>query len=343
MPLTPLVPATAGGNEPAAPDAIYNCPACSHYLPPGTLACPECHSIIYAGHLRDLALRASAAEGEKHWVEAREAWSRALDWLPAGTKQADAVNVKIAALDARVRADEDYKSKWTKRLGPLAPVVFFLAKAKSLFFLLFKLKFLLSFLAFFGIYWALFGWQFGLGFTLAILIHEMGHFVAARRRGLKVDLPVFLPGLGAYVRWYSMGVSLETLSGIALAGPLFGLLVALVCGAIALKTGSPLFAALAHVSAWLNVLNLIPVLGLDGAQATHALDRTQRWLVLATSLIFFAWLHEGVFCFVALGMGWRLWQGGYAERPSTKTMIHFVLLLFALGLTMLRFPAPGNF
>ena len=161
--------------------------------------------------------------------------------------------------------------------------------------------------------------------------------------GLKVDLPVFLPGLGAYVRWYSMGVSLEDLSGIALAGPFFGLLVAIVCGGIARALGeSPvtggLFSALAHVSAWLNLMNLIPVFGLDGAQATYALNRTQRWLVLATALIFFGWLQEWMFLLVALGMGWRLWQGGYAEKPSTKTLVQFVLLLFALGLVVFVFP-----
>jgi len=329
--------------QPAVPDVIYNCPDCSHYLQPGTLACPECHAIIYAGHLRGIAQQAMAAENEEHWAEAREIWLQALAWLPAGTTQAEAVNGKIAAIDARLRAADDWKAKWTKRLGPFAPVLFFLAKLKAYFFLLFKLKFLFSLVAFFAIYWALFGWRFGLGFTLAILIHEMGHYVAARRRGLKVDLPVFLPGLGAYVRWYAMGISLEALSGIALAGPFFGLLFAVVCGGIALATGNPLFSALAHVSAWLNVLNLIPVFGLDGAQATYALDRTQRWLVLATSLIFFGLLHEWMFAIVGIGMAWRLWQGGFAQKPSTKTMVQFVLLLFALGLVLLRFPPPANF
>ena len=335
--------ATSAPTESAGPEPIYNCPQCSHYLQPGTLACPECQTIVYAGHLRNIALQATAAEAEKHWADAREIWRKALDWLPADTTQATAVTGRIEAMDAHLRAEEDSKTRWTKRLGPLAPVVFFLAKAKSLFFLLFKLKFLLSLVGFFAIYWALFGWKFGLGFTASILVHEMGHYVAARRRGLKVDLPVFLPGLGAYVKWYSMGISLEALSGIALAGPFFGLLFALTCGAIAMVTGDPLFSALAHVSGWLNVLNLIPVLGLDGAQATYALDKTQRWLVFATSLIFFGLLQEWTFCFIALGMGWRLYAGGYPDRPSTKTMVQYVLLLFALGLIIYRFPAPSQF
>ena len=327
-----------------APEPIYNCPLCSHYLPAGTLACPECQAIIYSGHLRDLAMQASAAEKEQHWDEARVLWRKTLDWLPAGTKQTEAVQAKIAALDARTQAQNDFKAKWTKRLGPLAPAFFFLMKAKSFLFLLFKMKFLLSFIGFFGIYWVLLGWKFGLGMTLSILVHEMGHFVAAKRRGLKVDLPVFMPGLGAYVRWYSQGVTLDTMSGIALAGPFFGLLFGMVCAGLAIgmpnSSAAPLFEAVVHVTAWLNVLNLIPVLGLDGAQATYALDRTQRWLVLATSLIFFGLLQEGMFLFVAIGMAWRIWSGGFAEKPSTKTMVQYVLLLFALGLLMYRFPVP---
>jgi Zn-dependent protease len=337
--VTPAVP------QLAAPEAIYNCPDCSHYLQPGTVACPDCHAIIYAGHLRSLAIQATTAENEQRWVDARALWSQALPWLPPGSKQADAVNTKIAALDARARANDDFRARWTKRLGPFAPVLFFLVKIKSYFFLLLKLKFLLSFVGFFGVYWFLFGWQFGLGFTLSILVHEMGHVVAAKRRGLRVDLPVFLPGLGAYVRWYAQGMTLETLSGIALAGPFFGLIFACACGAVAELSHDPhtvqLFSALAHVSAWLNVLNLTPVLGLDGAQATYALDKTQRWLVLSTALIFFGLLHEGMFLIVAVGMAWRLWSGGFAEKPSTKTLVQFVLLLFALGMILYRFPAPA--
>lgn len=323
---------------PRVPDPIFNCRECGHWLPEGALACPDCNVIVYAGHLRDIAILATEQENAQQWQQARETWRSALSWLPKDTTQAEEVGQKIRSIDARMEAKEQSKAKWTRRLGPLAPLFFFLAKIKTALFFLFKLKFLLSFLGFFAIYGALFGWKFGLGFTLAILIHEMGHYWAARRQGLKVDMPVFLPGLGAYVRWYSMGISLDSLAKIALAGPFFGLLVAGVCGALALVWHSPLFSALAHVAAWLNVLNLVPVLGLDGAQATYALDRTQRWLVLATALIFFGMLREWVFLFVAIGMAWRLWRGGYADQPSSRTMVRFVLLLFALGVISYRFP-----
>jgi Zn-dependent protease len=329
---------------PSRPAEIFNCSSCSRWLEPGTLICPDCEHIVYSEHLREIATQATVEESAGRWVEARAVWQTAFDWLPAGTKQYEAVEKRIGLIDGRFSAAEAKKAKWTKRLGPLAPAVFFLAKFKSLFFLLTKAKFLLSFFAFFGLYWALFGWKFGLGFTGGILIHEMGHYVAARRRGLKVDLPIFLPGLGAYVRWYSQGISLEDLSGIALAGPFFGLLVAAFCGIVAKATGETfaqpgLWSALAHVTAWLNIVNLIPVFGLDGAQATHALDRMQRVLILATTLIFFGWLREWPFLFVALGMGFRVFQPA-PERASTKTLVQFVLLLFVLGLIMYGFPDP---
>lgn len=326
-----------------APAPIFNCPQCTRWLPEGTLACPECETLIYSAHLRDIAIAATAREKEAQWTQARDAWREALVWLPEGTKQREAVEQRIALIDAKIRGVENRKAVWTRRLGPFAPILLLLSKVKTFFFILLKLKFLISFVGFFGIYWAIFGWKFGLGITLAILFHEMGHYIAARMRGLKVDLPVFLPGLGAYVRWYSMGISLDTLSGIALAGPFAGLLTAIACGGIAGVAKSPLFSALAHVGAWINLINLVPVLGLDGAQATYALDRTQRWLVLATALIFFGMLHEWPFLFIAIGMAWRLWSGGYADKPSTRTLVQYVLLLFALGSVIALFPDTRRF
>jgi Zn-dependent protease len=164
------------------------------------------------------------------------------------------------------------------------------------------------------------------------LFHELGHFVAARRRGLKVDLPVFLPGLGAYVKWYSMGISLEDLSAIALAGPIAGLMSSVVCLGIYFATKSTLFGALAHVGAWLNLINLIPVLGLDGAQATHALDKIQRVLILVTCVVLFAMLRENAYLLVGAGMLWRVFKRDEAPaQPSTRAMVGYMALLILLG------------
>src|SRR5262249_13586069 len=145
---------------------------------------------------------------------ARECWLACLPLLPPKSQQAAWINDHVRELETSgsvpqlnpraVRATP----KWAKWLGPLAPIAIFLAKFKVFFLSIFKLKFLFSFAAFIGIYWAMWGPKFGIGFAVLVLIHEMGHFIDIKRRGLPAEMPVFLPGLGAYVRWKALGVTL---------------------------------------------------------------------------------------------------------------------------------------
>src|ERR1700679_513139 len=58
--------------EPAPPEVIHNCPSCSHWLPEGTLACPDCQTLTYGVHLSQIAYSAQALEQEQKWTEARE-------------------------------------------------------------------------------------------------------------------------------------------------------------------------------------------------------------------------------------------------------------------------------
>jgi Zn-dependent protease len=339
--------------EPLAPTTIHNCPSCSHWLPDGTLACPECQALTYGQHLSRLAAEAQALEQQQLWVEARDRWRSALQWLPGDTRQASSVSEHIAVIDARLKAVDDQKARWSKRLGPFAPIALFLLKAKSALFFLFKLKFFFSLFAFFGLYWAMFGWKFAVGFTASLFVHEMGHFVAAKRRGLKADLPIFMPGLGAYVRWYSMGVSREDLASIALAGPVFGLVAALACFALYQVTHSPLLLMIANVGAWINLFNLVPILGLDGAQATYALSRMQRGLLTATCLLFFGLSvsanggelfgphTQWVFFFISAGMTWRCFTNDTPEKPDTKTFVYFLGLILSLGFLLFLTPVAG--
>jgi Zn-dependent protease len=322
------------------------------------VACPECQTLLYSAYLHQMAQFAMQQEQTQHWDEARQTWTAMLAWVPAGGSQAEGIAARINAIAARTAAEAKRKADWTRRLGPLAPVALFLLKAKTFLLAALKFKFLLSFFAFFGLYWALFGWRFGLGFVLSIAIHEFGHYIAARRRGLKADLPVFLPGMGAYVRWYSQGMNLDTLSAIALAGPSAGLLAAAVCAGVYIalgghageqvvnrigpQTGAAVWGALAYSGAWLNLINLVPVLGLDGAQATLALNRVQRGLLLAAAIAFYAFLHEGVFLFIAAGMAWRLFTGTAPEQPSTPTMLRYTLLFLLLGSLMWMVPNVGR-
>lgn len=42
-----------------------------------------------------------------------------------------------------------------------------------------------------------FGWRYAAGFVLLILCHELGHYLAARQRGLDVGAPTFISFVGA--------------------------------------------------------------------------------------------------------------------------------------------------
>lgn len=116
--------------EVAPPDVIHSCPSCSHWLPDGTLACPDCQTLTYGQHLSQMAANAQQLEAEQKWLEARELWRSALVWLPEGTRQALSIQQHIASIDQRLKAEDDTKARWTKRLGPLAPIGLFLLKFK---------------------------------------------------------------------------------------------------------------------------------------------------------------------------------------------------------------------
>ena len=260
------MPATAVfSSAPAAPEPIHSCPSCGHWLPDGTLACPDCQTLTYARYLRELASSAQQLEQGGQWEEARDRWRSMLAWLPAGpeqagaeqagSEQADDIQGHIDRLDARLGAQAEQEAKWTRRLGPFAPAFLFLLKLKSALFLLFKLKFFLGFFGVFALYWALAGWKFALGATLCILVHEMGHFVAVKRRGLKADLPMLIPGLGAYVKWYAQGVSREDIASISLAGPLYGLGAAAFCLVMAYTTHGVAWLVIANFATWINLFN----------------------------------------------------------------------------------------
>src|SRR5215469_13520993 len=93
-------------------------------------------------------------------------------------------------------------------------------------------------------YSLVFGWTYAVGFVLLIFVHEMGHYLAARRRGLNVGLPTFIPFVGAWIQLKEMPHDSETEAYVGIAGPFAGTLGALGCYYAARETGSGLLLAL---------------------------------------------------------------------------------------------------
>jgi Zn-dependent protease len=312
-------------------------------VPLGALDCAQCHALIHSEELLRISTKANALEEQGQLAQAREEWKRALTLLPHNANQAEWIRGKIYKLELTEKhaPAEAPKHAWAKKLGPLAPIAILLAKSKTLLFALFKLKFLFSFLPFLALYWALWGYKFGLGFAVLILVHEMGHYIDIRRRGLPADMPVFLPGLGAYVRWEAMGVTRQTRAGVSLAGPLAGLVGAAVCAVLWYRTGDGLWAALARVSAVLNILNLTPVWILDGAKVADALSKAERFVLLAVTLALWGYFGQGIFFLVAAGITYRLFTKDLPPMPSPGIAAYYVALLVALGAILHLMPGQG--
>jgi Zn-dependent protease len=126
-----------------------------------------------------------------------------------------------------------------------------------------SLKFLGIFVAVGG-YALIWGWRFGVGFVLLILVHELGHYIEARRQGLNPQLPVFIPFLGAYVALRNMPFDPWRNALVSVAGPVAGGIGALACLVYGNAVDSDLLRALAYAGFFLNLVNLIPIGILDG-------------------------------------------------------------------------------
>jgi len=309
----------------------------------GSVACPSCHILLHASELDALAKEARALEAKHQLAQARELWNRSLALLPPDSKQAEWVREHLRALEAAANASpaagEKTQHPWARRLGPLAPIAILLAKSKGLLLAIFKLKFLLSFFSFIAFYVAVFGWRYGLGFAASVFIHEMGHYIDIKRRGLPAEMPVFIPGIAAYVKWDAIGVTIRQRAQISLAGPLAGWVAAASCYMLYAQTHDLLWAALARTGAFLNLFNLIPLPFLDGGQAVKALGLAERAGLLAATLALWLYTGSGIFFLVAAGIAWRFFTKDRPAQDDWGVCVYYAVVLAALGIVLHAVPA----
>jgi Zn-dependent protease len=184
-----------------------------------------------------------------------------------------------------------------KILGTLAAaavvVVNFFAKLK--FVLLPLLKFFPILLKSGGtmllmvwVYTALWGWRFGVGFVALLLVHECGHLIVAKKFGLKVGAPVFIPFMGAFIALKEAPRNAWMEACVGLGGPMLGTFGALVCKSLGEIFNAPIFIALAWFGYFLNLFNLTPVGMLDGGRIVTALSRW-LWIPGFAVLVWFGW------------------------------------------------------
>lgn len=334
---------------------MRHCPACGTAVSPQRLSCPACHQLLHKTELEELAREAArAAESGEPTLEI-QAWRRALELLPPESRQHASVSEKVGALsrqlEARGGAAADTKAtepegrggargrwRWAG-LGALAllawklktVLVLVLTKGKLLLVGLTKAGTSLSMLLAFGVYWAAFGWKFAAGLVISIYVHEMGHVAALHRLGIRASAPMFIPGLGAFVRLNQYPVDAREDARVGLAGPLWGLVAAGGAALVFVASGSPIWSAIARFGAWINLFNLLPVWQLDGSRGFRALSRLQR--ITVTVAMGAAWFvtGEGLLLLVGLAAALRAFGPDAPEEGETAPFVEFLVLVVALS------------
>ncbi|AMP36790.1 MULTISPECIES: site-2 protease family protein [Ralstonia solanacearum species complex] len=145
-----------------------------------------------------------------------------------------------------------------------------------------------------------FGWRYAAGFVVLLFIHEMGHYVAARRRGLAVGAPTFIPFVGAWIDLKEQPMDVETEAHIGLAGPVAGTVGAMLCYGLARWTDSQLLLALAYAGCFLNLFNLIPLAPFDGGRITAVLSPRIWFLGVPVLVALFVWRPSPILVLVAI-------------------------------------------
>ncbi len=102
----------------------------------------------------------------------------------------------------------------------------------------------------------LYGIPFSLSLMLILGLHEMGHYLASRSRGIKATLPYFLPvphpligTMGAFIKVKSPITHKDALMEIGAMGPIVGFIVALPVSIIGIYLSKvvPSFATTTHL------------------------------------------------------------------------------------------------
>ncbi len=208
--------------------------------------------------------------------------------------------------------------------------VFLLAKFKWVLALLKWTKFggtLITMMVSLGAYAALYGWKFGVAVVYLIFVHEMGHVIAAKRKGVETSPAFFIPFMGAFISLKQMPRDAATEAYLAYGGPLAGLISFLPAVALYEWNGDPFWALVVFLGAMINLFNLIPVSPLDGGRIVSVLS-TKIWLAGLILLGAYAFIaHSPLMVFILIIGAFSWWnraregyRGGLLAYEKEKSL-----------------------
>ena len=235
-----------------------------------------------------------------------------------------------------------------KLWAPIAAVGLLFWKLKFLFAAIFKFKLFTvagSMLVSIGAYALLWGWQFAVGFVLLLFVHELGHVLEAKRQGLPVSAPLFIPFLGALITLKRLPDNAWAEAKVAIAGPIVGGLGAAAVWLAGESADSELLVALGFTGFFLNLFNLAPISPLDGGRIVAAIH-PGLWLVGLAALVGLTIVAPNPILILILVLGglesWRRWkqrrhpegEAYYRVTPRRRVVVGVSYIVLAALLTL---------
>ncbi len=162
---------------------------------------------------------------------------------------------------------------------------------------------------------------------ISILVHELGHALTARHFGAQTH--IVLQAFGGYAAYTGARMTRTRSFLITAAGP--AVQIALGAAIFALlyflppmnRSGSDFLWMLTGISIFWAVLNLLPVVPLDGGQMLNAVLGPQRvhitlWTSIIVSIVaaigVYSWTHSIIFPLFLAMFGWQAWQALQENR-----------------------------
>ncbi|MBY6036536.1 site-2 protease family protein [Fictibacillus nanhaiensis] len=203
--------------------------------------------------------------------------------------------------------------------------LFLMSKLKWVFGLLKLGKFatLISMFISLGAYAVFYGWKFAVAIVYLIFVHEMGHLVAAKKKGIKTSPAIFIPFLGAAIGMKEMPKNAKDEAYIAYAGPLFGLLSFLPAVFLYETTNEPFWGLVIFLGAMINLFNLFPVSPLDGGRIVGVLS-TKIWFIGLLIVIPYLFISPDPIIFLIFLFGiltwWRRVREDFEQKKTLQTL-----------------------
>jgi len=280
-----------------------NCAQCGAYYGPAQRFCTGCG--------RDLSAQPGQHEVRAEQYSETDAYAA---WAGSGgnaTTMQDYVNQNGSSYPNNAAAGRKRSSLGTAGAGAVG-LLALLSKAKGLLVLLKFGKFggtFITMLISVAAYAAFFGLPFAIGIILLIFIHEMGHWVVMRVKGVAAGAPIFIPFFGAAIAMRSLPRNVKDEAEIGIAGPIAGAAAAGITGisAALMPVGNTqlLLYALAYTGMLLNLFNLVPVSPLDGGRVTAAISRWAWPAGLCILVLFFITHPSGILALILVFGGFE--------------------------------------